>query len=219
MRRSSLFLISCIPLSLLTGCPAEPEPESETAAATTSATEATATEADPGTETSADTGTETGTDGIPGCECIVDEDDENPPEAPSLPTCGESVCPEVMAAEAGDGGSGSLEVSNPEALTCALTALRDRTPGIVTWDWSDAIGQFQDDGYILIMADGTAVRRNYGWQDLSYIASDAELGPLEAPEHYTECLANASPQAQFDCLTANLAATATCDEGFLYDSF
>jgi hypothetical protein len=218
MLRPSLSLACCIPLYLLTGCPAEPDPgtETETAAPTTSATE-TETAAPTTSETGADSGTETGPDdGIPGCECIVDENDASPPSAPSAPTCGESPCDAVSATETDDG---TLEVSTPEALTCALTALRDRTPGVLTWASSDSIGQFEDDGYILVEADGTAVRRSYGWQDLSYIAGDAVLGTLEAPEHYAACLADTSPEGRFDCLTASLAATAVCDAGFTYDDF
>lgn len=188
---SFCFLVVFLPLPLLTGCPAEPGTENET-------------------------GTDSGP-GIPGCECIVDEDDENPPDVPSGPTCGESTCPEVSASCPGECDSESFEVSDPAALECALTALRDRTPGLLTWSTSENAGQFEDSAYILIHEDGTAVTRTYGWQDLSYVVSDATLGPLRDAAFYTTCLEAETDFQRFSCLRAELSGTDVCDEGWSYD--
>jgi hypothetical protein len=154
-----------------------------------------------------------------GCDCIVDENDQNPPNAPSGPTCGEALC--VTVEVACDGYCESpLVVSNPEALTCALTALRDRTPGIVRWSTSQYSGQFQDHGYLLIQADGTAVRRTFGPQDLSYMAGDAVLGDLPSVEHFDDCLASSSDEERFDCLQGELRSQIeVCDRGWSRDEF
>lgn len=152
-----------------------------------------------------------------GCDCIVDEDDANPPSDPSGPTCGESLCDEVSASS--DGYTESpLVVSNPEALECALTALRDGTPGIVRWRSSQYDGQYQEQGYLQIHKDRTAVRRTYGPQDLSYTVSDAVLGALPSADHFAGCLAQSDDSARFDCLTANLQPTEVCDMGWSYDT-
>jgi hypothetical protein len=154
---------------------------------------------------------------IPGCGCIEDEDDADPPESSSYPTCGDEICPEVSAACDGYCET-PLVVSNPDALTCALIALRDRTPGVVRWTASEYSGQFVDDGYLLIREDGTAVRRNFGLQDLSYIAEDALLGPLKDPGYFDACLAQAEDDARFACLRFGLESqTRVCDEGWMYD--
>lgn len=153
-----------------------------------------------------------------GCDCIVDEDDANPPSAPSGPTCGESLCPTVSASCDGYCES-PLTVADPDALTCALTALRDRTPGIVGWSATLYEGQFQASGYLLIHEDGTAVRRGYGPQDLTYVAEDAVLGTLQPPEHYDACLTEPDEEARFECLRGELMSqTEVCDSGWSKDT-
>ncbi len=106
-------------------------------------------------------------------------------------------------------------VENPDALECALTALRDRTPGIVAWSAEYENGQYTGLGYILIDADGRAVRRKWGWEDLTFVVYDAELGELAAPAFYDECLAG-DDDARFDCLTDTLLVSvdAVCDGGW-----
>jgi hypothetical protein len=106
-------------------------------------------------------------------------------------------------------------VSNPEALDCALMALRDRSPGIVRWSWSENGGQFSDEGYILVQPEGTAVHRSWGANDLSWEASDARAGELPSAQHYEDCLAQTDTLARFDCLRElTITQPTICDEGW-----
>jgi hypothetical protein len=113
--------------------------------------------------------------------------------------------------------AGGFVVSNPEALDCALMALRDRSPGIVRWSWSENGGQFSDEGYILVQPEGTAVHRSWGANDLSWETSDAQAGELPSAQHYEDCLAQTDTLVRFDCLR-ELAITqpTICDEGWQY---
>jgi hypothetical protein len=160
---------------------------------------------------------DTDTDGtLAGCECILDEEGEGAePTIPSLPSCGEPLCGDVSGSCDGSCDESPFELAYPEALECALVALRDRTPGILTWSWSGNAGQYDDDGYVLINADGTVVRRNWGWSDLSYQAERAELGELPPAEHFDACLADPDDLARFDCMRAELdSMLGVCDEGW-----
>ncbi len=106
-------------------------------------------------------------------------------------------------------------LDDPAALECALTALRDRTPGVVTWTFSEGGGQFTDSGYVLISANGSAIWRHWGWIDLFYIASDSNLGELVAPADYDECLAEPDDLTRFKCMGQVLASVSSaCDEGW-----
>ncbi|MBZ5709947.1 hypothetical protein [Nannocystis pusilla] len=90
---------------------------------------------------------------------------------------------------------------NPEALACALTALRDRTPGIIGWNCGEHSGDmFSDSGYVLIGADGTAIRRHWGAYDLSWTVWRAEQGALPDPDVFEQCLADADDANRYECL-------------------
>lgn len=232
MRPSVVWL--CLPL--LAACPGDDGPATPTtttdatAASNTTASDTTAspatdstteTTAPPDTETAPpDTDTDTDTNGtLPGCECIPDDDPGvDTTAAPSLPACGEPTCPGVSLVCEGSCGDGlPMELDDPAALECALTALRDRTPGHVTWTLSEHTGQFDDAGYVLVNADGTAVRRNWGWQDLTYEVTDAVLGELPPPEDFDACLADPDDVARFICLRSTLQSMqGVCDDGWYY---
>lgn len=160
-------------------------------------------------------GSATDTDAVPGCECIPDDEGTHA-EIPSAPTCGEGPCPTVQ---------GSCEVCeevppvslsvDTAALECALVALRDRTPGLITWSWDTDSGYGHDEGYLLVHEDGTAVRRSWRRLDLIFEASDAEVGELPAPAVFDACLAEPDDRARFDCLRTELATQhGVCDEGW-----
>ncbi len=141
----------------------------------------------------------------PVCACILDDQEGGWGDAPSLPTCGETLCPIVQAKEEFDcfpdcGPDGGLMLANPEALVCALTALRDRTPGIVRWNWSKFGGQYSYNGYVLIRDDGMAVRRFWGAADLDYVVGDALFGTMPEACAFAQCLAASSAMVRFDCL-------------------
>lgn len=54
-------------------------------------------------------------------------------------------------------GEAPFVLEDSAAHECALVALRDRTPGVPTWEWSAFGGRFEDDGDVLVMDDGNAV--------------------------------------------------------------
>lgn len=247
MRLAPTLLVLCLPLPLLAGCPSDEPADDGAASSTTSDdptaghdtasttqtnppldtdtdptppldTDTDPTPLDTDTDTDTDT-TETG-DPLTGCECILEEDHPGEPTTPASPLCGEPLCADVAAGCGGArcGGEGRpFAIDDPAALECALTALRDRTPGIVTWSWSELGGQYDDAGYVLVNADGTAVRRRWGWDDLDYAAGDAVLGALPPPEHFDACLAEADDVARFDCLRGALDSTReVCDDGWTH---
>jgi hypothetical protein len=159
------------------------------------------------------------------CECIPDDSQQDTDadedwDEPSSPTCGEDLCATVEATSDDDSEDSTLiMISNPEALDCALMALRDRKPGLVRWSWSDSIGQFSDTGYILVRIDGTAVHRRWGEEDLSWVADDARAGELPSAQYYDDCLANTDAGARFDCLrNVELAEPTVCDAGWTISS-
>lgn len=145
----------------------------------------------------------------PACDCI--DDDPRKGAEVSAPRCGESLCSEVVL-------DLDFEISNPDAAICALTALRDRAPGIVTWGHYD--GDIEDHGYVLIFGNGTAVHRSWGWQGTVFEASDASFGKLDPPEVFDACLTEPDDLTRFDCLRNGLASTsAGCDDGWRDDDF
>ncbi len=169
------------------------------------------------------TGTTGETDGRPvECACIPDDPAEGHwGEQPSAPICGERLCPIVAAHGSKVWPDGEFVLENPEALECLLKALRDRTYGVVRWTWSENGGQFSDTGYILINEDGTAVRRRWGDQDLSYVMSDATYGRLPEVSTIELCLTEGSPPDRFDCAVSFSLGppTLVCDEGWVNDDY
>lgn len=159
------------------------------------------------------------TEGPPVCPCILD-DVPLISDTPSQPICGEELCPTVefvpwdlfCSIPKGE----QVGLVNPEALTCALTALRDRTPGVVRWDCGGDGGAYQDIGYVLISADGTAIRRDWGWQDLGYSVSNALQGALPDPGVFEQCLADGDYATRLDCLRDFMLGEPllVCDEGW-----
>jgi hypothetical protein len=184
---------------------------------TNDTTSSTATDSTSDATSPLDTETDTGAT-IPGCECILDEDPGNDFAKPSLPTCGESPCSDVRVVCPVFCES-PFEPDVAAALECTLMALRDRTPGILTWYMSESDeGSFTYEGYALVNADGTAVRRNWGWVDLTYTVTDAVLGELPPPEDFDDCLASTSDVSRFRCLhNSFVSMTSVCDEGWYYD--
>lgn len=238
MRSSFVVMSLCLPFSLLTGCPGDdgtaesgasegptsaegttstPDTTSDTSSSVTQ-TSATSS-SDTATDTSAsDTDTDTDTGGpIAGCECILDEVPTDPNSGPAAPTCGESICPLVVGGcvdDVCDGGA-PFVLDDPAALDCALTALRDRTPGLVTWSYSEGSGFVTQDGYLLIDEDVTVVWRDWIREDLNFTVSDAVLGELPPAATYEACLADPVDVTRFNCLTDPLATQlGVCDEGW-----
>lgn len=182
----------------------------------------TTTQPDTDTETTTtppDTDTETDSGAQPpGCECIPDEE-LRVGVTPSAPTCGETLCPTVSATCAADCPPETFEVADLDALECTLLALRERTPGVVTWAYDeDTKYRNVEDGYVLVREDGTVVRRSWSQVDVGCSVSDAVLGELPPPESFDACIAETDVQARFDCVRALLPVElAVCNEGADFD--
>lgn len=147
------------------------------------------------------------------CDCIPAQSSGEP----QSPSCGERICDPLYATD--DSPGQPKAVSNPEAVTCALEALRDRSPGIIMWEVSQFEGQYTQEGYIMIHDDGTAVRRSFGYEDLAFSADPAEHGELPAAGDYEACLAETDEAARFDCVTRGLASVSeSCDQGWFDES-
>jgi hypothetical protein len=171
------------------------------------------------TETGSDTESDGSTDGTTGdgveCECIAEQDVE---ELPVFPTCGAPLCDPVVWYDDEEGFS---QLESVEAAECSLIALRDRTPGIVRWSSASGDGQFTNDGYVLIYADGSAVVRQWGNKDLVYEAGDAVHFELPEPAYYDDCLA----MMNYSCIgtgphpSNEIVALETCVEGWSHGTF
>ncbi|MEZ4449801.1 MAG: hypothetical protein R3B09_09985 [Nannocystaceae bacterium] len=197
---NALVIAACGPTTTTTGeSDASTEPDATTDASTT---------------VHGTTGETTGGDLV--CPCIPDDQVEGWGVVPSIPTCGAALCPDVHAAI--DPKTGETTLMDPDALRCALEALRDRTPGILAWHWLGHESS-TDDGYVLIRDDGQAVSRRWAEEDLLYEVTDAVLGELPASGVYTACLAEASAELRFDCLREPVLArgSVVCDEGWVAD--
>lgn len=157
--------------------------------------------------------TETG--GAPVCPCILDDPEG---EWPSQPICGESLCPTINvenSCEWGVGDDPDRVFLNPEALECALAALRDRTPGLVEWSCNHESGLTWEKGYVLIGDDGTAVWRRWNWYDLSYVTGEALQGVLPDSDVFEQCLTK-DVGDRYSCLRHVMleAPLLVCDEGW-----
>jgi hypothetical protein len=104
--------------------------------------------------------------------------------------------------------------SEVEALDCVLTALRDRTPGRVTWLAGDPGGSYWKDVELAILPDGTAVRSGAMLDDLSYCPDIGTLHlELKAPAVFDECLTREDLDDRFRCLNqVSEVMIASCTE-------
>lgn len=223
IQRPILLFVSTF-VVLASACTADGDPSDTTLAETTDAESESESESGSESDTTiADSTNEDMRD--EGCACIVDETYEGlqPPDTyPSGPTCGTATCAHVQAACTGDDSFCEslveLDATQEEALACAITALRDRTPGVLTWSLSDPAQMIDSSGYVLILEDGRAVIRDQGAQDLTGNVSNADLGALAEASVFEACLADTDDAARFDCLRrAMLSDFVVCDEGWTID--
>jgi hypothetical protein len=146
------------------------------------------------------------------CECIPPTMEDLWPEFPS---CGDALCDVAMVVADPESEWEEPMIANPEAVDCALMALRDRTPGVLTWDEEYSFGMYTESGYVLIYDGGEAVHRDWGVDDLNYWASEALRFELLAPEVYEACLADPDPLSRYGCLTAPpQVELEVCDPGW-----
>lgn len=142
------------------------------------------------------------------CACINDQ--QPGPTQPMLPTCGEEIC-DMLLGE----WNGPLEFTNPDALECALAALRDRKPGLLRYDLDVEGNYAENSGYILILADGTAIVRRWGHEDLTFWVGHGVHVELPDPCAFAQCLVDPDDWTRFKCLDDFPYTQLTvCDEGW-----
>lgn len=154
------------------------------------------------------------------CECIVDEPHGPVSSAePMLPTCGELLCDPIEITGCADDqvcDAGPVVIENPEAMRCALLALRDRTPGLIVWQSDSVRGPMT--GYHLILDDETVISRNWGLHYGVYFATAATRRAAVHQFHYADCMAQEDPQQQVFCMAGGEAEIEeVCDEGWARD--
>lgn len=142
-----------------------------------------------------------------GCTCIADD----PPLSalPTLPTCHAPICDVVASCPEFCVEGSAFELADPTELECALMALRDRTPGVITWDLQQ--GAYRDEGYLLILSDGRGVRRNWGGQEPLVYVSESVFGDLLEPKTFEECLDETDDFVGFECIRHQLGGLEICN--------
>lgn len=225
-RRSALLLLA------LAGCadPKGPGTGADTAVADTSPTTGEPTTSTPTTGTTGATEDGGTTDFTAPCDdprastdscCCFSLSEEvdgyavaNACPSPSLCPRVEIQCNDDPFAASCPPTTASITVESAADLECALTALRDGTPGELTWSYN-AGGYANHEETLHILPDREAF--NY-WReqiDLGSEASDAVRGALRPADDYAACLAADSVAARTACLHEALvgALLAVCVEG------
>ncbi len=166
----------------------------------TSGTTDTVTTTDPGTgvataESSASTAASTGGPDL--CPCNDGE-------------CGtpSDLCDTIMAyCNLSCSEGGVLGVEDEVPLQCALAALRDRTPGLISW-WADTIsdGPGSESAWLHILDDGT-VLVDPSVETIFCVSSGPDThSVLKEPEYFEGSLAAPTPAERFACMIAATAA-------------
>lgn len=140
------------------------------------------------------------------CACLEMGDD----------ACGARICDHVALECEGSCMEEEVEIDE-DALTCVLTALRDRTPGLVSASTYEAGGQYSSSTRITILPDGTALSAGSGASDLSWCTESVSLAELRPPSYFDDCLGKGLTRQRIDCVRlANEKGLATCVEGECY---
>lgn len=203
---------------LLAACPGKDGVLTEhTSGGTTTGSETTTTTTGESDTSTGDPTTGDPTTGEPACPCIVDDPGTMWLD-PSLPTCADPICPKAAAIYQVECDTDCNDDIDAEAVDCALVALRDRTPGLLTWslDFLDSEAQ-RYKGYVWIRGDGSAVWRMWEEYDLVFTVWAAQVVELPTSEAYAQCLADPEPRHRFDCLQQSLSGpdNLVCDEGWM----
>lgn len=165
---------------------------------TTAATSTTSSTTDPAVSTSSTTDVASSTSDAVRIDfdCMTGSDDSTTadpqpcactPEKSETPSCGDQLCDTAVSDE-------FYVLANPDALLCALEALRDRTPGYVKWAWNEG-GMHSSLGYVLILPDHTAIYRVWGTWDADFSVPPEHV-LLADPCVFEQCLDGPS----FNCL-------------------
>jgi hypothetical protein len=93
---------------------------------------------------------------------------------------------------------GTSKVTNPDALQCALEALRDGTPGILS-EYSNSSSPFNSSSALTVVAGRIALSEIY--RTLDVFGSGARKGPspLRPASYFANCLLDPSDTARLAC--------------------
>lgn len=139
---------------------------------------------------------------------------------PSVSACAGSICSLASATcdyECPD--ENDYEVDDTEALDCVLTALRDRTAGVVSWSWNEGGGYATEQINVAILDDGTALIDGSASEDLAECELATRHVELRPDSHFDACLAEEDPSSRFLCLRQAVDRTLfTCREEACYEA-
>lgn len=144
------------------------------------------------------------------CLCIPD-DDPSVDIKPSDTICLQEICPMAVASCEGSCSNSAIVWESPDALSCALVALRDQTPGLLQWTMEEGVG-YSERGYVLIGSEGLSIRRLWFIVNGALTVSDAVLGNLGEQD----CTQEDDPWLRFMCLRApKWEPQISCDQGWV----
>lgn len=128
--------------------------------------------------------------------------------------------PDCKIPSGGMGTAGAVTVSDAAALDCILTALRDGTPGSVSWTFADMenAGKFRRQATQIVRADRSVFAITDDWVDLDATLGDLVLAPLRPAADFDACLAQVDIKAKALCLvdTTTGMVTETCAMGGMH---
>lgn len=211
---------------VVTGCPGDGGGTTGTTGTTaTSSTGAQSTTgpSSSGGSAATTTGSETGvattggstTGEAPTCACLIGFDNLGcgEVELPSLAPCGPALCDEVSSYS----NEFSDSLKNPDALICALEALRDRTPGVIRWknDADPDSTAYGGLGFTVIHADGTAVMGEWYWNFRCCGGNRITHDTLKDPAEFTKCLNSSDTWTRLHCVKDPVKGITieVCEEG------
>ena len=147
-----------------------------------------------------------GTVDLPACEVHT----ENGTEDPGYKTweCSMSEpCPDVLFLGPYAGMSGMMETprfDDIKAAQCVLTALRDRTPGAVTYKREDCPlpGQCTTTETIFVLGEDKALSNWSQTMDIGYEGNVKNRARMKPASYFDGCLAMTDELAMYDCLAS-----------------
>ncbi|MDC0670841.1 hypothetical protein [Nannocystis radixulma] len=177
--------------------------ESTTTGPTTEPTTSTTTEptTEPTTSTTSETTAPTGGEECPldgpadQCCCFADAPNC---ASPTVVTCEAVVACDDIVVTSND----QPVIQNPEALECALTALRNRTPGQirVIYPWGEPEPDGPQEWLFLYLRDDGSVFEQSGANADDVYTSELVRRSLQPPEVFEQCLLEADPFIQLECI-------------------
>jgi hypothetical protein len=152
----------------------------------------------------------------PDCACLPDVAQPTG-DMLATPSCMPMLCAVEASCEAfrtSDCYPRESLMVDERALSCALTALRERTPGVVRWNLDVSLGFANRNGYVVILPDGRLITRSASREDRGQTLGDAIIGAPPTVASFDECLADPDLRSRFDCLVFDAGApSVVCEDG------